>query len=206
MLHWETVSTELKDLILFVNQRPAFNDFSLGGGTALALQLGHRISIDADFISAEPFDKQIVSRQAQMELEGVSDLHVGDVGVFLKSKGIKLDFLSWGLPFIRPIQNLEGLRIVSIEDIAAMKLFAITRRGEKKDYYDLAALLYRYSLTELFGFYHQRHKGDDTSLLLRFLVSFSDIDKQPEPHRLLDMDWNTARGKLVDATRHFLKK
>ena len=206
MLHWETVSTELKDLILFVSQRPVFNDFSLGGGTALALQLGHRISVDADFISAIKFDRETMLKHAREELDNVTDLHLGEMGVFLKSNGIKVDFLSWGLPFIRPIQNLEGVRILSIEDIVAMKLFAITRRGEKKDYYDLAILLDWFSLKELFDFYHERHKGDDTSLLLRFLVSFSDIDKQPEPHRLYEMDWPSARERLVKATKLFLQQ
>ena len=82
----------------------------------------------------------------------------------------------------------------------------LTRRGEKKDYYDLAVLLDRYSLEELFGFYHERHKGDDTSLLLRFLVSFSDIDQQPEPHRMNDMSWPMAKEKLVSSTKLFLEK
>ena len=206
MLHLNTVSPELKNLLLEVNANEKFSSFRLGGGTALALQLGHRISVDADYISESTIDKTEFAQIIAKEINGVADLHTGEIGIFLKAAGIKLDFLSWNIPFIRPVVIQDGLRLLNVEEIAAMKLFAITQRGEKKDYFDIAVLLQHYSLTQLVAFYKERHPANDTSVVISFLVSFSDIDFQPEPQKLIELNWIQAKEILQTAVTNYLKK
>jgi predicted nucleotidyltransferase len=206
MLHWNTVTPSLKNLILYVSANEKFKSFRLGGGTALALQLGHRISEDADYIADYSFDKEKLSHTIQQEINGASDLYIGEIGVFLKANGIKLDFLSWNIPFIKPVVNEDGLQLLHVEEIAAMKLFAITQRGEKKDYFDIAVLLQHYSLQQLLEFYLSRNPLNDTSVILRFLVSFSDIELQPEPLKLIDMEWKEAKSILKTAVKEYLQK
>jgi len=205
MLHWNTVSPQLKKLIEQVSANEAFSNFRLGGGTALALQLGHRVSVDADFISENISDKKELADLVSRQIEVVSDLHIGEIGVFLKSGGIKLDFLSWNIPFIRPVVAEPGFRLLHTEEIAAMKLYAITQRGEKKDYYDIAVLLKSYSIEQLLQFYKERHPKNDTSVVVRFLISFSDIDFQPEPHHLIDFNWEQAKAVLTQSVKEYLK-
>jgi predicted nucleotidyltransferase component of viral defense system len=198
MLNWQTISPELKEIILTISQNQAFNQFRLCGGTALSLQLGHRISVDADFVSASYFDKNSIIGEIEKTLKDVSDLHTGDFGVFLKSKGIKVDFLSWNIPFIKPVVMKNGISLLDIEEIAAMKLFAITRRGEKKDYIDLAFLLQTYSLKDLVDCYKIRHPKNDTAIVIKFLLSYGDIENQPEPEMIIDFDWQKAKQILKD--------
>src|SRR5580704_14145032 len=107
MLHWETVSPQLKDLLHLIGAGEDFRLFRLCGGTALALQLGHRTSMDADYVSATSFDKQALLDICAKRIPAVSDLFTSDLGIFLKSNNIKLDFLSWNIPFIREEMHKE---------------------------------------------------------------------------------------------------
>ncbi len=203
-LHWQTVSPELKEIILKISNESAFSGFRLCGGTALSLQLGHRVSVDADFVSEAYFDKDDIAEIVGKTLVSVSDLYIGDTGVFLKSNGFKVDFLSWNIPFIRANVMADGVSLLHVEEIAAMKLFAITRRGEKKDYIDIAYLLQTYTLNELISFYKTRHPNSDASIVVKFLLSFSDIESQPEPNMLLNFDWKKAKQILNDAVKNYL--
>jgi len=93
MLHWETVSPELKEVLYIIASNQHFKSFRLCGGPALALQLGHRKSVDADYVSQGFFDKQHLMRICSAEIPSVTDMFAGELGIFLKSNGIKLDFL-----------------------------------------------------------------------------------------------------------------
>ncbi|WP_187774804.1 nucleotidyl transferase AbiEii/AbiGii toxin family protein [Pedobacter sp. BS3] len=182
---------------------PDFNQFYLCGGTALALQLGHRISVDADFVSENNFDKDNLIKVLIERFSDVTDIHQNQYGVFLRVSGLKLDFLSWNLPFIaEPIEE-NNIRMIYKKDIIAMKLFAILQRGEKKDYMDIATLLDEYSLKEMLNFYQERHKNSDISLVLRYLSSFSDIDFQPEPNMLNNLTWAVAKQRLQEAIKQY---
>ncbi|MCW5906780.1 MAG: nucleotidyl transferase AbiEii/AbiGii toxin family protein [Chitinophagales bacterium] len=204
MLHLNTVSPALRALVGKVAELDYFSPFRLCEGTALALQLGHRLSVDADFVSENEFDKETLAAKVASLLPDVTDVYVGELGVFLKSAGIKVDFLSWNTPFIRSAVKEEKLQLVHVEEIAAMKLFAITQRGEKKDYYDIAVLLQHYSLEKLLGFYSERHPKNDVSVVVRFLVSYSDIEAQPDPVTLVPLTWNNAKQLMKKSVDDFI--
>lgn len=203
-MHTNTVSAELLGVINKVSSVKAFADFRLCGGTSLSLQIGHRISVDADFVTENTINKELLLKNILELFPNATDIYSGEFGLFLKVEGIKLDFLSWNIPFIRPAIKEEGISFLDIEDIAAMKIFAILQRGEKKDYMDIASLLNRYSLNQLISFYQERHKGSDAAVVLRFLNSFSDIEHQPEPLMLNALTWNKAKEILSRAIQDFI--
>ena len=205
MMHNEVISEELKHVINKVFESSGFDHFNLGGGTALALQLGHRISIDADFICAKDFDKEAILKLVLDTFPGANDIHTGTFGVFLKVGNVKLDFLSWGIPFIRPAVEIRNWRLLNIGDIAAMKCFAILQRGEKKDYIDIAAILKEYHLGQILSFYKERHSGSDVATIIRFLSSYSDIEQQPLPTMMDHTTWDEAKQVIQHSITEFMK-
>jgi Nucleotidyl transferase AbiEii toxin, Type IV TA system len=204
MIYLETISNDLFTVIDSVSKIRTFENFRLGGGTALALQLGHRISVDADFFSEKDFDRNECIIAIQNAFENVHDIHSGTHGVFMKIGLIKLDFLTWQLPFIKPLIQLNNWPLIGPEEIAAMKIFAILNRGEKKDYVDIAALLQDYSLQQIISFYQLRHPKSDSSIVLRYLASYSDLDNQPMPQMLNGLTWLDAKQIIKNSIQNFI--
>lgn len=125
MLHRKAVNTELLELLNELMTHEMFNNFLLVGGTGLALQIGHRRSIDLDLFGKSELD----------EYEFTAFLNnLGRVQVLKKSKniliysvnGIKVDFVNYSYPWLKTPLVSENIRIASREDIGAMKLNAIS--------------------------------------------------------------------------------
>lgn len=202
MLYFNTVSEELLVIIKTICGDGYFNKFRLFGGTALSLQIGHRISIDADFICDSEFDSdELILKLQQIYPNQITDIRQNKLGVYIKISGIKVDFLSWKIPFIRPILKDAEVRLMHLEEIIATKLYAILNRGEKKDYIDIATLLDTYTLNEMISYYQEKYNNSDSSILLKYLCSFSDIDFQAEPNMLIELDWENAKKKITVAVQ-----
>lgn len=204
-MHLNTISPGLKKIIDQVFASNYFSEFRLCGGTGLSLQTGHRISVDADFVTENPIENDLVTSQILKTFKNATDIHRGELGVFFRIDSIKVDFLSWNLPFIRHAVLDNGWRLLHKEEIIAMKLFAILQRGEKKDYMDIASLLKDYSLSQMLSFYRERHKASDDAVVLRFLASYSDIEFQPLPEMLNGLSWEEAKSALARAIKQHLK-
>ena len=146
----------LKDLMLMKE----FKNFRLAGGTGLSLQLGHRQSIDIDLFSdiefnVNDFAKIIRKIYTKAEIR----TFVFGITFYIKDenkKELKIDVMQTD-KFIKPIIIEDNIRFAHIEDIAAMKLEAITSRNTKKDFYDIAELLNKYTLVELLKFYSKKY-------------------------------------------------
>jgi predicted nucleotidyltransferase component of viral defense system len=144
MLQLKTIHEETFSLLNAISSHKEVQNFSLAGGTALALQLGHRISIDLDFFTQEPFDPNELFEFLRGAFTVSNCIQAkNSLSLFVKSqnKEVKVDLIRHNYPLLRPIQNLNHLQVFSLEDIAAMKLNAIANRGSKKDFYDIHALL-----------------------------------------------------------------
>jgi hypothetical protein len=203
-LHFNCISEELRELIEGICSDAYFDKFRLFGGTALALHIGHRISVDADFISAETFSKeQLAHKLSQRFPNTLSNVVTGDLGVFAKVSSIKLDFLSWNQPFIREAERHGSIRLMHTEEIIAHKLFAILNMGEKKDYVDLAFLLKDYSLQDMISFYAEKYNKSNTVQLLKYLLSYGDIDFQPKPKMTSDISWEFLKLQLKEAVQKY---
>ncbi len=136
MLQTRTVEPRTLALLKQLMSIPQVSPFYLVRGTALALQLGHRISIDLDLFTTESFDKVdlietiIDNFEVTIESEGKNML-------ITYINEIKVDFVKMSYPILFPTLHIEGVRMLDIQDIAPMKLKAIVQRGSKKDFFDI---------------------------------------------------------------------
>lgn len=198
-LHYNTVSPLLRDILSQLMAQPEFTPFCLVGGTSLSLQLGHRISIDIDLFTDAPYGS-LDFHAIQSKLRSMFPYCQGDCGDIVGMgasyiignsafDSIKLD-LFYTDPFIRPIKAIDNIRIASIEDIIAMKLDVIGRKGRKKDFWDLHELHDKYAITEMLTLYAERYPYNHTrEELLLGLTNFSLADTDPEPNCLRSKAW-----------------
>lgn len=203
-LHYETISAELKKIIQTVCKNPFFNKFRLFGGTALALQIGHRVSTDADFVSEESFDRDdLILEINKLFKHKVQNTRQNHVGVYMEINGIKVDFVSWNNPFIRKAVVIDDMRLMHKTEIITTKLNAVLNRGEKKDYIDIAFILNEIPLQEMFNLFKEKYGFVDEMQLIKYLCSYSDIDFQPQPKMLIDFDWDKAKEIIKSSVEKY---
>jgi hypothetical protein len=164
-------------------------DFFLAGGTALALQIGHRISIDLDLFTTAPFDENAL-------LTHLEDTYKFRVDFQAKNtlKGFiaetKVDFLSHQYPLIKPLLVVDDVRLASPEDIAAMKLNAIVGNGTRlKDFIDIAYLSSSLTLAQMIDAYEEKYVTRNPTIALKSLAYQNDIDFS-EAIQMLDGEYN----------------
>lgn len=110
--------------------------------------------------------------------------------------GIKVDFVDYNFELIEPINVVDGIRLVSKKDIAAMKLNAIAGRGSKKDFVDVYQLLNEFSLIEMLSLYIQKYPNGSEFMVLKSLLYFDDADNEPNPIMLLPVSWEQIKEKI----------
>lgn len=198
MLHRKTVSPELLGLLIKLMEIEAFGDLRLVGGTALALQLGHRNSVDIDLFGAHSLeDNQITEALADFqEVEIVATSK--SIKVYFIDE-VKVDLVNYPYPWLDPEIEVEGIRMASTLDIAAMKIAAITQRGSKKDFIDLYFLLQQFSLPEILGFYEEKISDSNRWMALRSIPYFADADQQPTPAMHIDVSWEEVKTTIQHA-------
>lgn len=210
-LHYNTVSPLLRDILSQLMAQPEFTPFCLVGGTSLSLQLGHRISIDIDLFTDAPYGS-LDFHAIQSKLRSMFPYCQGDCGDIVGMgasyiignsafDSIKLD-LFYTDPFIRPIKAIDNIRIASIEDIIAMKLDVIGRKGRKKDFWDLHELHDKYAIADMLTLYAERYPYNHTrEELLLGLTNFSLADTDPEPNCLRSKAWPLIKLDFMEWCR-----
>lgn len=203
MLYQQTVSPKLLEILTALMSNPYFGEFNLVGGTSLALQIGHRESVDIDLFGHKELE----------ELE-VSDFlsNLGKVQILKKSKniliytidGIKVDLVNYRYPWLYPSLNLKNLRLADQRDIAAMKLNAISGRGSKKDFIDLHFLLNKYSLSDMIGYYNKKFIDGSEFLVLKSLTYFDDADLDQSPKMYDPIDWDKIKLSVKKEVRNYM--
>lgn len=166
----------------------------LAGGTALALHLGHRISIDLDFFTQEELEeRELVANLNQLpdfKKEGQAWRTVwGKVGA------TKFSLFYYKYPLLAPTRPFMGINMVNTKDIAAMKIQALGDRGTKRDFIDLFFLSKTYSVDEMLEFYNQKYGDLDDKIyhLIRSFDYFADAETDPLPQMLLDVSWDEVK-------------
>ncbi len=196
MLQTQTIRPELLELLEKIMNSDLFNGFNLVGGTSLALQIGHRFSIDIDmFGNAEINEFEFIEKLSAF----------GNVIVLKKSKniiilsvdGIKVDFVNYKYPLLEGISTIKNIRLVSDKDIGAMKLNAIAGRGSRKDFIDLYFLLKKYSLKELLEFYKKKYLDGSEFMVLKSLTYFEDAETEEMPVMFEPINWNEIKQTII---------
>ena len=135
--HWTAVPPFLAELLIYIGQNQIAEQFYLAGGTALALQLGHRLSVDLDFFSQTDEILPPTRRTISDSLQQNYAIEIADAGLgslLLGIQGSFLGFYSYTYPVLLPLKLLEGNRLASLVDIGLMKLDALAGRGTRKDF------------------------------------------------------------------------
>ena len=166
-LHYNTVSKPVLECLQKLMANPVFDDFVLVGGTALSLQLGHRMSVDIDLFTANEYGSMNLEdiKTALATTFSYTDnldtfsgrslgymVHIGNN----QTERVKLD-LFYTDDFIAPVVQQDGLRLASVQDIAAMKMQAIVNIKRKKDFWDIYELLDHFTLEEMIQFGLERN-------------------------------------------------
>lgn len=203
MLHYSTIHPKTLQLLKSLQEINFIKDFFLVGRTSLALQIGHRISIDLDLFAF-----------SDMEVTPILDYidHLGEIRVINQTPkilnlfidDIKVDFVSYRYNFIEAPILIDDLKLGSIKDIAAMKLSAITGRGSRKDFIDLYFILQNFSLPQIFEFYNTKFPDGTDFLVFKSLTYFDDAEIEPMPKMIIPIEWEAIKNKIIQEVKiHF---
>ncbi|MEO0787768.1 MAG: nucleotidyl transferase AbiEii/AbiGii toxin family protein [Bacteroidota bacterium] len=200
MLHYTTIEPDTLELLKAIQSDKALAKFLLVGGTALALQIGHRKSIDLDFFSTEQIDlAPIPDILKEYGTTNVTNQSKRVLNTFVRD--IKVDFVSYQYPLISKPITENGIILCSVRDIAAMKLAAVTGRGSKKDFIDIFFLLKDFTLSELLSFFSQKYPDGSQFLVYKSLTYFNDAEADPMPIMLIDTSWPIVKDTIVEAVK-----
>jgi len=196
-LHWNTVSPALRAVLDDFSKSPIASEFYLAGGTALALQLGHRISVDLDFFSPTQSDIPALVEPLRRALAGhtptLVDTAWGNL-VFL-ADNVRVGFYGYGYELVRPLIAAESVSLASLEDIGLMKMDALLARASRKDFHDLYAICQKITLRDLLNLAPRKYPyvRDFEALVTRHMVYF-DRAEQETPTPLIEaVEWETVK-------------
>ncbi len=192
-----SVEPEVLQLLQSMMAVPAFARFSLAGGTSLALRLGHRTSVDIDLFTLEPFDSMLVQDQIAEDFPGSQVLNRTTGSLCVSVQGIKIDFLHHPFPLLAGVETDGAIRIMSLADVSAMKVNAVTNRGSKKGFIDLFALHANgLSLERSVDNFCTKYNGNKF-LAIRSLLWLQDADQEPDPVFLQPWTWAAVRETMI---------
>lgn len=167
----------------------------MAGGTALALQIGHRYSVDLDFFTQEEFDEEEVVREMSKNkgfvLEKKSWRTI--LGTF---NNTKFSLFYYKYPLLTKTLKFEGINLASKSDIAAMKINAIEGRGTRRDFVDLFFLAKDFSFEEMFEFYDKKYSSLSEHLysIIRGINYFADAEADERPLKMLmEVSWDEVK-------------
>ncbi len=197
MLCYHAIPDAVKALLHRPSLMEALDGFALGGGTSLALRFGHRWSVDLDFFTRNEFDPAVLFES--MELAGATVLSQARNSLTLDVGGVKVDLLRHHYPLLESVDRLEGLNLLSVSDLAAMKINAIVNRGAKKDFFDLAHLLNHGSLQGMLDCFQSKYAQCDVFAAIRSLAWFEDAEFEPDPVSFTGSTWDLVKANISHA-------
>ncbi len=182
-------------------------DFYLAGGTALALQIGHRPSIDFDwFVAALGEPEALFQRLRAFEIAfNVQSLAIETV--YLDIDTVQVSFIGYDYQLLQPPSVCRhGVKLAHTDDIACMKLSAIGSRGSRKDFVDLHFMISQFrSLDEYLGLYQRKYQNRDIGHILRSLVYFEDAEAEPEILTAQPFDWQAMKHDFERWVRELIQ-
>lgn len=203
-MHPETLNKETSIVLNLI--KDSVSGFYLAGGTALALQLGHRISIDLDFFSINDFStREIADRlktKGRLEIDSISkDTLNGSLN------NVKISFFKYSYKLLFPTKEYSGVALADERDIAAMKILAISDRGNRKDFVDLFVLLKTYPLSDILKFFNEKYKEYNYNMLhiLKSLVYFFDADLDTEPVYIHPISWAEVKKVIKNVVDEYTR-
>lgn len=197
-LHWNTVTPAMRSVWDEFSKHPIADEFYLAGRTALALQLGHRLSVDLDFFSPTQSDIPTLTQIIQQALKGFSpvlaDRSWGNL--VLLAGDIRVGFYGYGYELVRPLLKIETFSLASVEDIGLMKLDALLARASRKDFHDLYSICQRVSLRELLNLAPLKYPyvRDFEAQAARHMTYFDRAEQEAPVPLIEQADWEQVKA------------
>lgn len=201
-LQTNVVKKETLELLKKLMQEEIFKEYFLVGGTALALNLGHRISVDIDMFTRNDIPVEQLQKELQTKYNFKERFKQKNTlkGVI---NNVEVDFIKYDYNFIKPIEEEQDIRFTSIPDIIAMKLSAITDNGTRmKDFLDIAYLSSYYSLNEMTDFYNKKFQITNKISVSKALIYFNDVNNNDTIELIKGkFSWEKTKKRLIEMTQ-----
>ena len=204
--HWEVVPPLLRELLVEIGQDPFSRRFYLAGGRALALRLGHRVSVDLDFFSET--DELLDNSRAEIvaALQKWRAVHVREdvVGnLLLEIEGYHVGFFGYGYALLESPDEVAGVRVGSLADVGLMKLDAIADRGARKDFYDAYFISRQLPLDRLLDQSPIKYPYSPGfgMMVLEGMVDFDRADRDASVETIPPVAWETIKEFFVQELR-----
>ena len=208
MLHQETIEAPTLELLISLQGKDYLNGFFLVGGTALALYLGHRKSVDIDLFIKVSFDASQLLENIHQDFP--YQLSYTAVNTLKGSiNDVKVDILAHRYKLIQEPTVFGGIKMLSEQDIVAMKLNAIATSGQRsKDFIDIFYLLDIYDIGSMLSFYKTKYNQQNDTFLLKSLIYFDEVDLSDWPVMVKTpgLKWNDVKKRIDKSVMQYIKK
>lgn len=203
MLQLQAILPDTLELLRELSAQAEMQGMRLVGGTSLALQFGHRQSVDLDFFGKPAVDQDNIL--SMIERMGPYKLRNRTNSILqLIINGVMVDIVDYNrYPWIDEPVCEDGLLLASPKDIAAMKINAIEGRGSRKDFIDIYLLLQHYSLEELLQFYSQKYSNYSIFRALLSLTYFDDAENEAMPKMFISDTWDNIMSHITDSVKKY---
>jgi len=201
MLQTQAVADSTLELLKELQSKDYLEGFYLAGDTALALYWGHRQSIDPDLFSHKGFDPVSLLDQIQQDFK-LQLLFTSANTIKGYINGVNVDFIAHKYPLLQAPSHQNGLKLLSEEDILAMKLNAISVSGQRsKDFVDVFFGLDNHSLAQMVGYYQEKYDQKQASHVMKSLVYFDEVDLADWPVMLKEQNlkWDQVKTRIENA-------
>lgn len=191
----KTLFGNTKQALAVLSKSQLMSNAYLAGGTACALQIGHRISVDLDFFTPKEFDsKELIQALKKIGKFKADRQSWGTVLGILE--GIRFSIFVYKYPVLFPYKSIFKINILDLRDIAAMKIDAIGTRGVKRDFIDLYFICQRgIKLKEVLSFYEHKYGKLSSNIvhIQKSLVYFLDAEEQEMPKMIRPCEWDEVK-------------
>jgi predicted nucleotidyltransferase component of viral defense system len=203
-LFWNTITNPMREVLEGFMQSHLASSFYLAGGTALSLQIGHRLSVDLDFFSPSediPSIRNVIEKALAPFQFNLSDSSWGNL-VYLVND-VRVGFYGYGYPLVSPLVTVGNVRLANIEDIALMKFDALLARASRKDFYDLYFICQQITLRKLLDLSTQKYPSvrDFEVQVTKRLVYFDNAEEETNPVMLKVVDWHTVKNFFIEQAK-----
>lgn len=194
-----------EEIIAKISKYPFIKNFYLTGGTALALQLGYRESVDFDFFSKIIFNPEDVLKELSSDFK-VENLNIAKGTLNCTINGIKFQFLYYPYLLLEEFIDWDGINLSSVIDIACTKMITVSVRGSKKDYIDIYFLFQKYTIDYLFENMDKKYVGLDFNKIhiVKSLTSFTEADEDPMSKMHIETNWDNVKKEISKKAVDFL--
>lgn len=208
--HEKAITTSCQKALQFLRQQDFINNYYLAGGTALALQIGHRLSTDLNWFST--VSKLLPSEREEIiqVLQTGHQLHIiseQDGMLFMRLFDTDVSFIYQQHALLRETINYQQIKLASPIDIGLMKLAAVNSRGTRRDFVDLYCLQDNIPLEQLLELAEEKYANRPNFLAIaaRALAYFEDAEQQPMPRMYIDVQWKDVKTYCEKAARQLTR-